>query len=121
MAHLINLHRLNCSWDNPKRIGYRTHAWRNADGFSIRLHSTNVVSYDAATKILFVSTGGWFSKITAERIRHGLAELGLQLLTRDLPNRWRVADYHGNAWTIRGNSIKLKLAPNADSSWQRVE
>lgn len=124
-AQLIPLQRINTEWRNPRRIGYKTTAWHNTDGWSIRLHYTNVCSYDAATATLFVSTGGWHSGITAQRIRHGLAELGLQLLTSDLPGRWRVADYKGNAFTIRGNSIKLRRISDdtsnfGDCCWERI-
>lgn len=94
-------------WNKTVKIGFKTVACRSDDGFMVRLHSTTVIAYNTADNKLLVNTGGWHSGITAQRIRHGLAYLGLQLLTSDLPGRWRVADYKGNAWTIRGNSIKL--------------
>lgn len=91
-------------------IGYKTKV-RFSEGYKDRFevyhYNTKIVAWDGET--LFVNTAGWFSKTTAERIRHALAAypINLQLLTRDLPNRWRIADYRGNAWTIRGNYISL--------------
>jgi hypothetical protein len=113
MAQLDTIHRKVCDWMHPRKIGHNTTAWYDASGsFGLRYHYSNVVSYDTASQVVFVSHAGWMTKTTAERIRHGLGELGLQLLTSDLPGRWRVADRNGNAWTIRGKHIKLHLQAN---------
>lgn len=117
MAQLRSIQSIRADWQRPKKIGHNTKAWYNADGFSIRYHSSNVISYDSLGDMLHVNPCGWFSKTTAERIRHGLRELNLQLLTSDLPGRWRVADHNGNAWTIRGGHLILK---RVDGKWQRV-
>ena len=83
----------------------------------MRYHYTVVVSYSASCQTLFVNTSGWFSNSTLQRIRHGLGELGLNLSTSDLKGKWRVMDNHGNAFTIRGNSITLRFVKG---EWIRV-
>lgn len=118
MAHLQSLATMVRNWDNPKKIGHNTTAWRDSEGsFSIRYHSTVVVSWDEATQTLFVNTSGWFTKTTLERIRHGLFYLDLRLDTQDLPGKWRVRDYNHNAFTMRGDSIKLQ---KICGEWKRI-
>ncbi len=122
MARLTDIHAMKpCTWQHPRKIGHNTLAWKDNTGdFAIRYHSTVVVQYDSATRTLYVNTSGWFSVTTLQRIRHGLDYLGLRLSTSDLKGKWRVMDYHGNAYTIRGNSITLrKVTDWAD--WQRIE
>lgn len=119
MARLDSIDRKITGWQNPRRIGHNTTAWCDALGsFGLRYHYTNVVSYDAQEWIMFISHAGWMTKTTAQRIDHGLRQMGLRLLTSDLPNRWRVADHKGNAWTIRGNSLRLHLDP-ITKEWSR--
>lgn len=119
MAQLRSLSHIkrDAQWHT---VGYKTKAWFSADHtrFEIKHHRTTIVSYDG--EFLRIGTGGWFSKTTAERIRHAIEvyPIRLQLLTRDLPNRWRVADHKGNAWTIRGNSITLRQTKSGD--WERA-
>lgn len=118
MARLRDLSDIPLStWQKPCTIGYKTTAWYDADGFAVRHHKTNIVTFDRVADTIFVSHGGFMSNTTAQRIRHALKELGLQLLTHDLRHRWRVADLNGNAWTIRGATIKLQRRNN---TWSRV-
>ncbi len=120
MARLDSLSTMVRSWDNPKRIGHNTLAWRDTSGsFSIRYHSTVVVNWDAETQTLFVNTSGWFSKTTLERIRHGLFYVDMQLSTSDLKGKWRVMERFGHAaFTMRGNSLRLQ---KRHGEWFRVE
>lgn len=118
MAHLLPISAIVCDWQHPRKIGHNTKAWHDRDhNFSIRYHSTNVVSYNHADQALFVNTNGYLTKTTLERIRHGLFQLGLRLSTNDLKGKWRVMDNCGNAFTIRGNSIKLQ---RVNGEWQRI-
>lgn len=118
MARLESLATMVRNWDNPKKIGHNTKAWRDETGsFSIRYHSTVVVSWDAATQILFVNTNGWFSVTTLQRIRHGLFYVDLWLDTQDIKGKWRIRDHSHNAFTMRGNSIKLR---KTNDGWVRV-
>ena len=119
MAQLKALHTIKAKgWQHPIKIGHNTKAWRDLDGsYSIRYHSTVVVNWDAANCLLYVNTNGWFSKTTLERIRFGLDYLGLSLSTNDIKGHWRVMDRKGNAFTIRGNNIKLALA---SEGWKRI-
>lgn len=106
-------------WRSPQTVGFKTKAWYDEHGFSVRLYGTNVCSFDALNNTVTVTAGGWHTKITAERINYALSELNLRLLTNDLPGRWRVADYNGNAWTIRGNILTLRR--RRDGTWVRSE
>lgn len=118
-AKLIPLDHINTTWQKPKEIGYQTKAWHHNGDWSIRFYRTDICSYDAQSQTLFVITGGYRSAVTAHRIRHGLAVLGLQLLITDLPGRWRIADYEGNAWSIRGDRIKLTRCNCCNGGWHR--
>lgn len=107
-------------WQHPKKVGHNTLVWRDVDqSYSVRYHSTVVVNYDQSREVLYINTNGWFSKTTLERIRYGLAHVGLELSTRDLKNKWRVMDHKGNAWTIRGNSLTLARDTN-NNTWSRM-
>lgn len=118
MAQLTSLGMIVCDWQHPRKIGHNTYAWHDSDhNFSVKYHKTYVVFYDASTKELYVTTNGWFTKTTAERIHHALHQLSLSLSTTDLPGRWRVMDYNGNAFTIRGHNLRLK---NVNGQWHRV-
>lgn len=120
MANLSNLKKLQgrSSHDNFKRIGHNTKACAYFNGsFAIKYHSTTVIDFEAATRTLVVQTNGWFSVTTLQRIRFGLDYLGLSLSTSDLKGKWRVMDNHGNAFTLRGNSIKLR---QTNGEWARV-
>lgn len=81
-------------------------------------HRTDVIEYNSHLGQLIVRHNGWMSRTTAERISHGLAHLGLRLLTHDLPGVWRVADYKGNAWTIYDGRITLRRNPKTND-WER--
>ncbi len=109
MARLQSIATIVCNPDQMRRIGHNTYAWHDRNhSFELRYHRTNVVQFCADAGVLVVNTGGWFTNTTSERIHHALRQLDLRLSTTDLPNRWRVMDSFGNAWTIRGNSIKLR-------------
>ncbi len=125
MAQLQSISRVNRTWQEPKKIGHNTTAWNDGASWGVRYHYTNVCSFDAATQTLFVSHGGWRTTTTLQRIRHALYEVGLQLSTSDLPGKWRVMDYKGNAWTMRSKSIKLRRVSDdkrnfGDAAWERV-
>jgi hypothetical protein len=117
MAQLIPIRHVLRTWQNPKKIGHNTTAWNDGQSWGMRYHYTNVCGYDYDTQTLFVSTGGWFTCTTLQRIREALYHVGLELSTHDLPGKWRVMDYKGNAWTIRGNSLKLR---RFGDTWERV-
>jgi len=104
-----------------KRIGHNTKLHRVDGGWSLQYHSTRVAELvefpSIGARRLTINTGGWFSVTTAQRIRHALQEVGLMLVTNDLPGRWRVMDRRGNAFTIRGNKLMLRHDGN---EWQRI-
>lgn len=118
MARLTSIKSLTfkpkCRWH---RVGHNTKFMSGHYGnWELRYHKSIVVSY--ATDFLYVSCAGWRTKTTAERIRHGLAYFGLTLLTRDLPNVWRVADNKGNAWTMYNGQVYLRRNPKTND-WER--
>jgi len=126
MAHLIPIKSLvgPRRWNKLSKIGFKTKAINSDDGFRIELYRTGVVAWSSRDARLLVNTDGWSTKITAERIRHGLEPLGLALLTSDLPGRWRVADLTtGEAWslryTLRGPSLRLQR--DDQGNWHRVQ
>lgn len=103
------------------RVGHNTWLHKRDGGWALQYHSTNVIEYrehDDGMRTLTVCNGGWHSVTTLQRIRHGLHELGLQLLV-ELGGKWRVADRNGNAWSLRGRGIVL-LYQNGDGIWRRV-
>lgn len=118
MARLKSIsHIRECSWQHPKRIGFKTVAWRQGETFSLRLHGIQVVFWDALNKQLQISTCGWRSNMTLQRIRHGLAEIGLTLSTHDIKGHWRVMCPNGQAFTIFGNGTTLKMVRG---EWMRL-
>jgi hypothetical protein len=104
-----------------KRIGHNTRLMRTQCGWALEYHRTDVVQFDhfasSSVRELTVNTGGWRTTTTAQRIRHGLHELGLTLSTTDLRGEWRVMDRKGNAWTIRGDRLTLR---HDGIEWTRV-
>lgn len=121
MANLQNISAVKPG--HSKKIGHNTTMQRHNSGmhhFSLRYHSTTVVEYLGNT--LIVNTGGWFSKTTAERMRHGLycSGTGLRLTTDGLAGQrgvWRVYSPQGDAWTVRGSKLILV---RTDTGWRRA-
>jgi len=127
MARLKSMsHAYKGTLTKPAKLGYCTLAWteRDDDGtgapvYILKHHKTYVFIWRPQSGRLSVSHGGWQSKTTAQRIRHGLNMLGLELLTSDLPGRWRIATKHGDAFTMRGNSLTLRRY-QLTNTWERV-
>jgi hypothetical protein len=90
------------------RLGHNTRGYREGGISGVIYHRTEVVTRDAEKRIVTVRTGGWRSRTTKERVHHGLIGSGLTLSTHDLPGKWRLLDGNGNAFTMRGNTIKLQ-------------
>lgn len=121
MARLISIRALQFKNKGQwHRAGHNTKFYSPRYGsFSFMYHSTNVVmvhTYSSGAMDIEINTGGWFSTTSAQRIRHALDAVGLQLLTTEsFYNRkgeWRVADYAGNAFTIRGSKLRLFVKPD---------
>lgn len=114
MARLQSIYNGKCG---ERRIGHNTRVETTPSGFVLTYHQTGVVRFYGGSDVrrVLVNTGGWFSVTTAQRIRHGLREIGLSLTTEN--GKWRVEDRKGNAWTIRGTLLSLEQHIGRD--WQR--
>jgi hypothetical protein len=120
MAHLQSIYKPT---NGPRKVGHNTRIDRGSNFCTVTYHRTTVFTWnidELGNERIVVNTGGWFTKTTAERINYALGlVVTLSLLTRDLPNVWRVTDNHGNAWSIRGRTLTLKRDVT-DQTWVRV-